>query len=205
MAWLKTTPREFRFAVKGPTYITHIKRLKDAGGSLGAMAGSMKILKPKIACFLWQLPSGFKKTTRDWRIFVPCSSGPNRSRNSGTCSNLPTPAGSATTFTGSSRITAVVCALRIRRKPGEWAVTTDFIYLRFNGGKAFYNSNYSRNELEQLADKVRAFPRPGQNGLRVFSATTNRGSRCTTRRRSVCCFWSGGCSDDFLARGASCC
>src|SRR3990167_400888 len=60
-AWLKSTPREFRFSVKGSSYITHIKRLEDVEESLETLAHSVQLLKPKIACFLWQLPPGFKK------------------------------------------------------------------------------------------------------------------------------------------------
>ena len=158
MTWLKTTPREFRFAVKGPVYITHIKRLKDAGESLEAMAGSMKILKPKIACFLWQLPSGFKKDNQGLADFCSLL---RRAKPFAEFRHVFEFADASWSCGDVYRILkdhhCCLCFTDPPEKPGEWAVTTDFIYLRFNGGKAFYNSSYSRNELEQLADKVRAF------------------------------------------------
>ncbi len=158
MAWLKTTPREFRFTVRGPTYITHTKRLKDVGEPLKAMAVSMNVLKPKIACFLWQLPSGFKK---DNQVLADFCSLLKRTRpfaefrhvfefvdTSWFCSDV---------YRILKEYRSCLCFTDSPEKPGEWAVTTDFLYLRCNGGKAFYNSSYSRGELEQLADKMRAF------------------------------------------------
>lgn len=158
MTWLKATPREFRFTVKGSSYITHIKRLKDAGEPLEMMAANLKALKPKIACFLWQIPAGFKKDNQGLADFCSLLKRTRPFAESGHVFEFV----DASWFCGDVyRVLkdhrCCLCFTDPPEEPGEWAVTTDFIYLRFNGGKAFYNSQYSRNELEQLAGKVRAF------------------------------------------------
>ncbi len=156
--WLKSTPREFRFSVKGSSYITHIKRLKDVSESLEMVARNINPLKPKIACFLWQLPPGFKK---DHQALADFCSLLEKTRFFQGFRHV-FEFSDASWF--SSEVYRVLkdhrcclCFTDSPEKPGEWAVTTDFIYAKFNGGTAFYNSHYSRNELEQLADKVRAF------------------------------------------------
>ncbi len=158
MTWLRTTPREFRFTVKGSSYITHIKRLKDVSEPLEAMSASLRPLRPKIACFLWQLPSGFKKDNQrlaDFCSLLKRTKPFAEFRHvfefmdvSWFCSDI---------YRILKDHRCCLCFTDSPEKPGEWAITTDLIYLRFDGGKAFYNSHYSRNELEQLADKVRVF------------------------------------------------
>ncbi|OGX28260.1 MAG: hypothetical protein A2705_03630 [Omnitrophica WOR_2 bacterium RIFCSPHIGHO2_01_FULL_52_10] len=157
-AWLKSTPREFRFSVKGSSYITHIKRLEDVEESLETLAHSVQLLKPKIACFLWQLPPGFKKDHQGLADFCSLL---KRTRFFQGFRHVFEFADASWFSSDVYRILkdyrCCLCFTESSEKPGEWVVTTDFIYARFNGGKAFYNSQYSRNELEQLADKVRAF------------------------------------------------
>ncbi len=158
VAWLRATPREFHFAVKGPSYITHTKRLKDVDESLEAAGKNLKDLKPKAACFLWQLPSGFKKDNQGLADFCSLL---KRIKPFAEFRHVFEFA-DASWFCGDIYRTlkdhrCCLCFTESSEKPGEWVVTTDFIYARLNGGKAFYNSQYSRNELEQLADKVRAF------------------------------------------------
>lgn len=60
MSWFERTPREFVFVVKGSRFITHVKRLKDAGSSLELLASRLSALHQKARVLLWQLPPRFK-------------------------------------------------------------------------------------------------------------------------------------------------
>ena len=162
MGWIKSTPREFRFSVKGSSYITHIKRLRDAGESLDMAAENIKPLKPKLACFLWQLPAGFKKdhqTLADFCLLLKRSRFFQGFRHVFEFADTSWFCGDVYRVLKDYR--CCLCFTDSPEKPGEWVVTTDFIYVKFNGGKAFYNSHYSRDELGLLADKVRAFSAKG--------------------------------------------
>lgn len=53
--WRDRTPADFKFAVKGSRFITHIKRLKDAKEPLNTFFENATPLRTKISCILWQL------------------------------------------------------------------------------------------------------------------------------------------------------
>jgi len=56
-AWRDGTPEEFVFSVKGPRFITHIKRLRDVHEPLANFfAQGILALGAKLGCVLWQLP-----------------------------------------------------------------------------------------------------------------------------------------------------
>ena len=58
--YYEKTPRDFRFAVKGGRYITHMKRLRDVRTPLANhFASGVLELKEKLGPHLWQLPANF--------------------------------------------------------------------------------------------------------------------------------------------------
>ncbi len=59
--WAADTPEDFVFAIKGPQYISHIKRLKDVEGALGNFfASGVLSLGRRLGPISWQLPPNFK-------------------------------------------------------------------------------------------------------------------------------------------------
>ncbi len=59
--WRDTVPAEFMFAVKGPRFITHIRRLRDVEGPLANFfASGVLRLREKLGPFLWQFPPSMK-------------------------------------------------------------------------------------------------------------------------------------------------
>src|ERR1044072_436195 len=59
--WRDQTPEDFVFAVKGPRFITHIKRLGDIDLPLATfLASGVLALGPKLGPLLWQLPPNLK-------------------------------------------------------------------------------------------------------------------------------------------------
>jgi uncharacterized protein YecE (DUF72 family) len=59
--WRKQVPDGFRFAVKAPRRITHIKRLKDCGDELHYLSSALGALEPCLGSILFQLPPFFKR------------------------------------------------------------------------------------------------------------------------------------------------
>ena len=56
-AWDEETPDDFVFSLKGPRFITHMKRLKDCAAPLANfLASGVLRLGPKFGPILWQLP-----------------------------------------------------------------------------------------------------------------------------------------------------
>jgi uncharacterized protein YecE (DUF72 family) len=58
--WLEQAPPGFRYTLKAPKQITHIKRLKDCGDSLAFFCDSARVLGGHLATLLFQLPPTFK-------------------------------------------------------------------------------------------------------------------------------------------------
>jgi uncharacterized protein YecE (DUF72 family) len=55
-AWRAQVPDSFRFAVKVPRRISHIKRLRDCGAELEALTSALADLEPCLGSLLVQLP-----------------------------------------------------------------------------------------------------------------------------------------------------
>jgi uncharacterized protein YecE (DUF72 family) len=58
--WRSQVPETFRFAVKMPRRVTHLKRLKDCGAELRALLTSLQALTPCLGPLLVQLPPYFR-------------------------------------------------------------------------------------------------------------------------------------------------
>jgi uncharacterized protein YecE (DUF72 family) len=59
--WAGEVPAGFAFTLKAPKYITHIRRLKDAGESTAELLRRAAALGPKLGPLLFQLPPFLKK------------------------------------------------------------------------------------------------------------------------------------------------
>jgi len=60
-AWAEQVPPEFRFVLKAPQKITHVKRLKDAGAEVEYLFRVATVLGPTAGPILFQLPPHLRK------------------------------------------------------------------------------------------------------------------------------------------------
>jgi uncharacterized protein YecE (DUF72 family) len=58
--WAARVSPEFRFAIKAPRRITHIKRLKDAAEDTAYLLRAVAALGPRLGCLLFQLPPNLR-------------------------------------------------------------------------------------------------------------------------------------------------
>ena len=72
LSWVKRTPGNFKFSVKGSRFITHVKRLKDPRQPLKLFFSRVKLLKGKLGPVLWQLPPSFKADSKRLVNFLKC-------------------------------------------------------------------------------------------------------------------------------------
>ena len=68
--WAGRVPKSFRFAVKAPQRITHVKRLKDVAEAVSHLFEVVAVLGPRSGPVLFQLPPNFKKDVPRLRAFV---------------------------------------------------------------------------------------------------------------------------------------
>jgi len=180
--WAEATPDDFVFAVKGPRFLTHMKRLREPEAPLANfMASGLLKLGRKLGPILWQFPPNFRFEPERLDAFFDLLP-----RDTEQVARLgrrhdhrlkarawlrvesPTPIRHAVeirheSFRDPSFIAllrkhgiALVCADTV-----EWPLlmdlTADFVYCRLHGSGELYRSAYSKPELSRWAKRVRAW------------------------------------------------
>ncbi len=186
-AWSDATPDDFVFAVKGPQFITHIKRLGDVRAPLANFfASGLLRLGKKLGPILWQLPPNFKFDAKrvetffkmlphDTNAAVALAKRHDKRVNGRswlkTDADLPlrhameirNPSFAVPEFVELLREhdVALVCGDSV-----EWPrlmdLTADFVYCRLHGSEELYANGYDAKSLDEWALRVAAWARGGE-------------------------------------------
>jgi uncharacterized protein YecE (DUF72 family) len=181
-AWHDATPKDFMFAVKGPRYITHMLRLKNARVPLANFfASGVLRLGPKLGPVLWQLPPNFG--------FDPVRLGqffgllPRTAQAAARLAKSHDKKLKARAWLKAGSDHPIRNALEIRHDSFcdggfirllrqhdiglvvadtvEWPLlmdaTADFVYVRLHGSEQLYASGYGDKALEVWARRIRAW------------------------------------------------
>ncbi|CAD1793728.1 hypothetical protein CPBF426_07650 [Xanthomonas arboricola pv. juglandis] len=188
-SWHDETPDDFVFAVKGPRFVTHMKRLRDCEQALANFfASGVLRLGPKLGPILWQLPPSLRFDAAVLDAFL---------------SNLPHDTEAALTLARKRDTTLMQgrTALSVDRKrplrhalemrhssfcdpscmkllrkhkvgvvvadtagkfPYLEDVTADFVYLRLHGDAQLYASGYSDHALDRWGERIAAWAAGGE-------------------------------------------
>jgi uncharacterized protein YecE (DUF72 family) len=185
--WTAETPDDFVFSVKGPRFITHIRRLKDSRLALANFAASGLLrLGRKLGPILWQLPPNFKFDSERIEAFLKILPRDTESAAALARRHDKRVNGRAWMKTDAQRPlrhameirhasfavpefvellraydVALVCADTV-----EWPrlmdVTSDFVYCRLHGSEELYASGYDEKSLDAWAARVAAWARGGE-------------------------------------------
>ena len=189
--WHDETPAGFVFAVKGPRFVTHLKKLADVDAPLANFfASGVLALGNKLGPVLWQLPptlgyheercaaffASLPRTTAqaaevakghdermEGRSLLECAVDiPLRHAIEVRHSSFQTPG-----FVQLCRRhdIALVCADTAGKWPMFDDITSDFAYVRLHGADELYVSGYDDEALYRWAAKIRAW---GQNAYVYF-------------------------------------
>jgi uncharacterized protein YecE (DUF72 family) len=183
-AWHEQTPPGFLFSVKGPRYITHIRRLKGVATPLANFfASGVLRLGEKLGPILWQLPPSLRfdparldeflallprdtvaatalAKKHDDKVRQPwLQAGPSRPLRHAL--EVRHPSFCVPEFVALLRQHQV--ALVVADTAGKWPfmedVTADFVYVRLHGDSELYVSGYTAAALRLWARKIRAWHR----------------------------------------------
>ena len=209
--WYEQTPRDFMFSIKGPRYITHMKRLKDVAQPLANFfASGIFNLREKLGPILWQFPSTFKFDADRMQAFLELlprdtagaaalarkrdafMKGRSRlaideNRTLRYAIEIRNDSFLHPSFTHLLRRynVAAVIAETARKWPMIEDVTADFIYMRLHGDKEIYRSAYSAKALQHWAERIAEWHRGGE----PHDARKVDKRLPTKRRRDVYCFF----------------
>lgn len=149
--WAEKTPSHFSFAIKGSRYITHRLKLRDCQEPVENFLRRIAPLRQKTAAILWQIPPSllrddsliegfFSLLPSDFRHVLEVRHQSwlddqvfNLCRKTGVC----------------------FCSISLPEFPPVAVAATDFAYLRMHGSTALYSSDYSEQELQEWAERIR--------------------------------------------------
>jgi uncharacterized protein YecE (DUF72 family) len=171
--WADETPQDFVFAVKGPRYLTHIRRLKEPRQPLANfLASGLLKLGPKLGPLLWQFPPSFRYDRAVLEPFLERL--PHDTEAAGKLAARHDPGMQSVALTPDAKRplrhaieirhasfldadfiallrtyrVALVCADTV-----EWPrlmdLTADFAYCRLHGSEQLYASGYDDKALDQ--------------------------------------------------------
>ena len=153
--WREGTPPGFRFAAKGSRYLTHMKRLKEAGPGLQRYFDLVLRLGNKLSVVLWQLPPQMNRADPD-RLAQFLQKLPREGLRH------------ALEFRSAAWYTPAICDVLdahgaafcehdlVAARPPR--LTGGFRYLRFHGATGKYSGRYGRRALRPVARDLMASP-----------------------------------------------
>jgi uncharacterized protein YecE (DUF72 family) len=186
--WHADTPAEFVFAVKGPKYITHMRRLKEIEIPLANFfANGVFELRQKLGPILWQFPpmlpfkperfeAFFAQLPHDTEAAAEIATRHDRRVEGRTSLEIDAKRRlrhAVEIRHESFRDPAFIALLRKYRiglvvadTAGKWPLledlTADFVYLRLHGDKELYASGYSNAALDRWAHRIETWSLGGQ-------------------------------------------
>ena len=150
--WRKRTPDNFLWAVKASRYITHIKRVKDVEEPLERFYGSVALLKEKLGPILFQLPPSLSFDEAVLSNFCHCLKANLRYALE---VRHPSWAQEKAIDILKDNNIALCISDTAGRYPYIEEDTAAFIYIRLHGSRKLYASEYTEEELETYARKIR--------------------------------------------------
>lgn len=192
-AWADAVPEDFVLAVKGPRFITHMKKLVDVEAPLGTfLASGVLSLGSRLGPVLWQLPPhlGFHpgrlsaffdllpRRTTDAAAWAAAHHDASKLKEPAdwTCPR-DQPLRHVLEVRHPSFRTPEFCELLrahdigmvVSDSAGTWPMfdetTSDVAYVRLHGDAELYTSGYSDAALDRWAEKVRGWEADGLDVL----------------------------------------
>jgi uncharacterized protein YecE (DUF72 family) len=158
-AWREGTPPGFRFAWKASRFVTHNKKLKDAGESVAFIIGRMSGLREKFGPILWQLHPMLKHDYERLARFIAV---------------LPKDRTHTIEFRHPSWYAAdildllaahdiALCISDHAAAPAPWETTAHLAYVRMHGPTGRYTGRYPAKALDDLAARIAHWRRRGMS------------------------------------------
>ena len=180
--WAETTPSDFRFAIKGHRYLTHVLKLHVSREVFLRQMKAVKPLGKLLAVMLWQLPAGLKcdplrlerfarmlDTWRDTRHALEFRHPSWFAEQTAECLRLHRLA---------------VCQSDAADWPLWDAVTTDLVYVRLHGHRITYQSSYTARQLVDWAKRIRRWSMEGRD-VHIYFDNTDAGHAPRDAQRLV--------------------
>ena len=193
-SWYDQTPDDFVFSVKGPRFVTHMKKLRDVETPLANFfANGLLALGRKLGPILWQLPPSLGYDTERMEDFL--SRLPRSTAEASWLARRHDDRVKDRSLTEADADRPMRHAVEVRHKTfavepflnqlrehevsivaadtaGRWPkiteATTGFAYARLHGDKELYTSGYTPSALADWAATVRSWTDAGRDAYVYF-------------------------------------
>ncbi len=154
--WRQSTPHDFRFAVKGSRFITHMLKLKDAQRALGNFLPRVERLRWKLGPILWQLPPRWNVNLARLEEFLELLPRGHRF-----AFELRNPTWmTAEVYRVLRKYGAAFCIYELAGFQSPLELTADWTYVRLHGPtQNKYQGSYSDRQLMAWANRIRDWSR----------------------------------------------
>jgi uncharacterized protein YecE (DUF72 family) len=151
--WIRQAGRRrFVYTVKASELITHVKRFvrtKELVADFGLIAD---LLGPRMGCLLYQLPPSYHYTPSRLKSIVDQLDPRRRNvvefRHKSWWNEK--------VYDAFRQKNIIFCSCSGPRLPDELITTADEAYIRFHGTKQWYRHNYTTEELQVWANRIRS-------------------------------------------------
>ena len=183
--WRDDTPEDFSFAVKVSRYISHVRRLQDAGEALGQFLERAVLLGSKLGPLLVQLPPQFQLDLPRLDRFLGTLAAGHRWTLEVRHPSWQVPE----VYEMLGRRGVALCVPVGGRVQPDLVTTAPFTYLRMHAGTV--GGAFSDEALGRWARRIRALVGRERTSTPT-STTTGRHTPCGTRSAcGSCCGWCG--------------
>lgn len=211
--WAADTPDDFVFSVKGPRFITHVRRLNDVEKPVANFfASGIFQLGRKLGPILWQFPPSFKFDAEQFEHFL--SLLPQNMKQAKACAKacderMEKPGYLDFPKAGKIRHAVEIrhasfcvpefvallrkykVALVVADTAGKWPyvedLTSDFVYMRLHGDKKLYASGYGDAAIERWAERIEAWCKGAQPTDAHLIATKQKAP--SRKSRDIFCYF----------------
>lgn len=149
--WRRSTPKDFVFAAKGSRFLTHMKKLKDAGPGIDKFFDRVGHLGKKLGPVVFQLPPFWQVNAGRFDTFLGALPRRRRYVFEMRHPSWHTPE----IYAILRRHNAAFCIFEIAGFQSAYEITADFTYVRLHGPGAAYQGTYGAAALRQWAARIR--------------------------------------------------
>jgi len=163
-AWHEQTPANFRFAIKGSRFITHMKKLKDPEASIARFFERIDILGEKAGPVLFQLPPGWPVDLERLERFLEAL--PRHYRYAFEFRNETW--NREETLAILRRYGAAYCIYDLAGYQTPLITTSDLVYVRLHGPGGKYQGDYPERVLDEWSRRIAEWSKESRDAWVYF-------------------------------------
>lgn len=166
--WRDSVPEPFRFSVKIPKEISHLRKLHDCREPLARFLGEAGELRHKLGCLLLQLPPSLAHEPKTARGFLQLL------RDSTSVDIVCEPRHASWFGAEAAALLEEYRVAYVEADPAPHALPArrpGLAYLRLHGSPRIYYSDYPDSFIDAVAQRLAALREAGQSAWCVFDNT----------------------------------